>query len=220
MTMLSSPSSVTRAPHPMRRCIARPTWNSEAGRNLVLLLDGALGMPDGHYNVLFLSNRNSARSIFAEAVLNRMGHGHFAGFSAGLRPARQLDELAVDVLRVAEYPTKDLHPKHWKEFAKADAPPLDFVFTLCDLEAGEPVPRWPGRPVTGDWRYSDPVQLEDPTERRAALAATLGGLERQLLAFMQLPFGSLDEISLRERLKELGQGFSARAPSSGVTRQS
>jgi arsenate reductase len=161
-------------------------------------------MADGHYNVLFLSNRNSARSIFAEAALNRIGRERFTGFSAGLRPAGDLDELAIDVLRVAEYPTEGLHPKHWKEFEKTDAPPLDFVFTLCDIEAGEPLPHWPGRPVTGDWRYPDPVKLDDRQERRRALAATLHGLERQILAFMQLPIRSLDEISLRERLKELG----------------
>ena len=176
-------------------------------------------MADGHYNVLFLSHRNSARSIFAEAALNRMGHGHFSGFSAGLRPVSRLDELVLDVLRVAEYPTEGLHPKHWKEFAKPDAPPLDFVFTLCDLDAGEPQPKWPGRPVTGDWRYPDPVKLSDPAERRTSLAATLGGLERQLLAFMQLPFRSLDEISLRERLQELGQGVDTPAPGPDIARR-
>src|SRR5262249_10530902 len=156
-------------------------------------------MADGHYNVLFLSNRNSARSIFAEAALNRVGRERFTAFSAGLRPVDQLDELTIDVLRVAEYPTEGLHPKHWKEFAKADAPPLDFVFTVCDIEAGEPLPHWPGRPVTGDWRYPDPVTVEDQQERRRALAATLGDLERHMLALVQLPFRSLDEISLRER---------------------
>jgi protein-tyrosine-phosphatase len=163
-------------------------------------------MADGHYNVLFLSNRNSARSIFAEAALNKIGRERFTGFSAGLRPADDLDELAVDVLRVAEYPTEGLRPKHWKEFEKAGAPPLDFVFTLCDIDAGEPLPHWPGRPVTGDWRYPDPVKLSDQQERRLALASTLTGLERQILAFMQLPLRSLDEISLREQLKELGRG--------------
>jgi arsenate reductase (thioredoxin) len=166
-------------------------------------------MADGHYNVLFLSNRNSARSIFAEAALNKMGREHFTGFSAGLRPSPDLDELAIDVLKVAEYPTAGLHPKHWKEFEKVDAPPLDFVFTLCDIDAGEPLPHWPGRPVTGDWRYPDPVKLDGQQERRRALAATLGGLERQILAFMQLPFRSLDEISLRDQLKALGQGLAA-----------
>ena len=87
-------------------------------------------MSDGHYNVLFLSNRNTARSIFAEAVMNRMGRDNFSGFSAGLRPADELDPLACDVLQVAQYPLNGLHPKHWTEFAGADAPPLDFVFSL------------------------------------------------------------------------------------------
>ena len=175
-------------------------------------------MADSHYNVLFLSNRNSARSIFAEAALNRIGRENFTGFSAGLHPASQLDELAVEVLRIAEYPTEGLHPKHWQEFAKADGPPLDFVFTLCDIEAGEPLPHWQGRPVTGDWRYPDPVKLDDKVERRRVLAATLGRLERQLQAFVQLPIRSLDEISLRDRLKELGHGdVDIRTPSSTRT---
>ena len=164
-------------------------------------------MSDGHYNVLFLFSRNAARSIFAEAVMNRMGRENFSGFSAGMRPADELDPMARDVLQVAQYPTEGLHPKHWTEFAGADAPPFDFVFTLCDPTAGEPLPHWPGRPVTADWLYPDPEKLRGETwERRKALAGTLAGLERQLRAFMQLPFRSLDEISLRERLRELGQG--------------
>jgi arsenate reductase (thioredoxin) len=167
-------------------------------------------MSEGHYNVLFLSNRNTARSIFAEAVMNRIGRENFAGFSAGMKPADRLDPLVCDILRVAQYPTDGLRPKHWKEFAGADAPPLDFIFTLCDPAAGEPVPHWPGRPVTADWRYMDPATLGGETwERRKELAAMLAGLERQLRTFTYLPFRSLDEISLRERLRELGQGVAA-----------
>jgi len=163
-----------------------------------------------HYNVLFLSNRNTARSIFAEAVMNRIGRKSFTGFSAGIRPANQLDPLVHDVLRVAKYPMDGLHPKPWKEFAGAAAPPLDFVFTLCDPAAGEPLPHWPGRPVTADWRYPNPERLKgEAWERRKELGAMLAGLERQLRAFIQLPFRSLDEISLRERLRELGQGVEA-----------
>ena len=97
-------------------------------------------MADGHYNVLFLSNRNTARSIFAEAVMNKIGRKNFTGFSAGLRPADQLDPLVRDILRVAQYTTDSLRPKHWNEFAQPDAPPLDFVFTLFDPSAGEPLP--------------------------------------------------------------------------------
>lgn len=142
--------------------------------------------------------------------MNRMGRENFSGFSAGLRPADDLDPMACDVLQVAQYPLEGLHPKHWTEFAGADAPPLDFVFTLCDPTVGEPLPHWPGRPVTADWRYPDPEQLHGETwERRKALAAMLAGLERQLRAFMQLPFRSLDKISLRQQLRELGQGVEA-----------
>jgi arsenate reductase (thioredoxin) len=168
-------------------------------------------MSKGHYNLLFLSNRNTARSIFAEAVINRLDGRTFKGFSAGIQPAHELDPLACEVLKVADYPIEGLRPKHWAEFAKADAPPLDFVFTLCDPGAGEPVPQWPSRPVTADWRYPDPEKLDgEPRVRRRELAAMLLDLERQLRIFMQLPFRSLDEISLRERLRELGQGVEAR----------
>jgi arsenate reductase len=167
-------------------------------------------MAQGQYNVLFLSNRNTARSIFAEAVMNRVAGKNFKGFSAGMHPAKEVDPLVLDVLRVARYPTEGLHPKSWQDFARADAPPLDFVFTLCDADAGEPVPHWPGRPVTADWRYPDPVKLQcEDWERRKELGAMLAGLERQLRAFIQLPFRSLDDISLRDRLRELGQGAEA-----------
>jgi arsenate reductase (thioredoxin) len=129
-------------------------------------------MSNGHYNVLFLSNRNTARSIFAEAVMKRIGREHFTGFSAGMRPADQLDPLARDVLRTKQYPTDGLYPKHWSQFAKPNALPLDFVFALCDPTAGEPLPRWPGRPVTADWRYPDPENLRGELwERRKELAA-------------------------------------------------
>jgi arsenate reductase len=153
---------------------------------------------------LFLSNRNMLRSIFAEAVTNRLGQGRFRGFSAGINPAERIDPLALDILTVAQYSTGGLRPKHWQEFASTDALPLDFVFTLCDPVAGEPMPHWPGRPITADWRYPDPESIHgEKWERRKALAHILAGLERQLRAFMQLPFKSLNEISLRRRLGEL-----------------
>ncbi len=106
-------------------------------------------MAEHPFNVLFLSNRNTARSIFAEAVANRKGRGRFTGYSAGLDPASELDPLVLDILRLSDYPTDGLRPKHWKEFTRPDAPPFDFVFTLCDLKHGEPLPHWPGRPVHG-----------------------------------------------------------------------
>ncbi len=167
-------------------------------------------MAQGRYNVLFLSNRNTTRSILAEAVMNRVGGKNFKGFSAGMHPARELDPLVPEILKLARYPTDGLRPKPWQDFARADAPPLDFVFTLCDPDTGEAVPHWPGRPVTADWRYPDPVKLKcEDWERRKELGAMLAGLERQLRAFIQLPFRSLDDISLRDHLRELGQGAEA-----------
>ena len=163
-------------------------------------------MTAGYYNILYLSNRNTTRSIFAEAVANGKGHGRFKGYSAGLNPASAVDPMALDILRLSDYPTEGLHPKHWSEFAGADAPPFDFVFTLCDPGAGEPLPHWPGRPVTADWHYPDPEKLggEDWT-RRKALSEILAGMERQFGAFMQLPFESLDAMSLRAQLDKLHQ---------------
>ena len=161
-------------------------------------------MTEHPFNILFLSNRNTTRGIFAEAVANRKGRGRFRAYSAGLKPAADLDPVAFDILRLSDYPTEGLHPKHWKEFAGPDAPPLDFVFTLCDPDAGEPLPHWPGRPVTADWRYPDPEKLQgEDWERRKALSEILAGLERQFGAFMQLPFGSLDQMSLRKQLDDL-----------------
>jgi arsenate reductase (thioredoxin) len=97
-------------------------------------------MSNGHYNVLFLSNRNTVRSIFAEAVMKRIGREHFTGFSAGMRPADQLDPLARDVLRAKQYPTDGLYPKHWRQFARPNALPLDFVFALSERQEFDSLP--------------------------------------------------------------------------------
>jgi arsenate reductase len=166
-------------------------------------------MSKGHYNVLFLSNRNTVRSIIAEAVMNRIGRGDFTAFSAGMQVAYRVEPLVLDVLQGEQYSAAGLHPKHWTEFTRPEAPALDFVFTLCDPAAGEQLPHWPGRPVTADWYYPEPRTLSDQAwKRRRELTAILRGLERQLLAFIQLRFEKLDEISLRERLTEIGSATS------------
>jgi len=100
-------------------------------------------MSEGHYNVLFLSHRNTARSIFAEAVLNKIGGGNFRGFSAGTHPADELDPLVRDILLATQYPTAGLHPKHWNEFIQADAPPLDFVLPCLTRLPVSPCPTGP-----------------------------------------------------------------------------
>jgi arsenate reductase len=168
-------------------------------------------MSEVHYNILFLSNRNSARSIFAEAVANRLGGRHFTGFSAGMQPAKDIDPLVLDILNSAHYSTAGLHPKSWEDFAHDRAPALDFVFTLCNPVVGEALPRWPGRPVTADWRYSDPQDSQgEQWQRRKQLGGILASLERQFKIFMVLPFKSLDAMSLRERLRELGETAGAK----------
>jgi arsenate reductase (thioredoxin) len=162
-------------------------------------------MSQGHYNVLFLSNWSTARSIIAEAAMNRIGRGNFIGFSAGMHPADQIDALVVEVLGDAEYPTELLRSKHWTEFARDGVPALDFVFTLCNPRAGESLPHWPGRPATADWHYPKPNLSPQTWERRKELVGALRGLESHLLAFVQLPFEKLDQISLSERLRDMGQ---------------
>lgn len=163
-------------------------------------------MAEHPFNILFLSNRNTARSIFAEAVVNRNGRGRFIGYSAGLSPASELDPVVLDILQLSGYSTESLRPKSWKEFTGPDTPPLDFVFTLCDLKAGEAVPHWPSRPVTADWSYPDPEAMEgEDWERRKALSETLAGLERQFGTFSYLPFEALDDMSLRQELAKMQQ---------------
>lgn len=155
-------------------------------------------MPDAMFNILFLSRHNATRSILAEAVVNKKGGGRFRAFSAGSEPAGEIDPLTCDVLKVSGYPTDGLRPKHWREFADADAPALDFVFTLCDQDAGENAPPWPSQEVTADWRYPDPATVEgEEWERRKAISETLAALERQFSVFAQLPTEALEAKSLR-----------------------
>jgi arsenate reductase (thioredoxin) len=158
------------------------------------------------YNILFLSRRNSARSLMAEAVVNRHGRGKFRGFSAAVEPSASIDPIAVDVMKLAGYPTEGLRPKHWREFSGSDAPDLDFVFTLSDTAAGETLPEWRGRPVSAHWRYRDPVKVDGAEwEKRRAFGEILAGLERQLKIFVELPLSSLDRIALKTRLDALGE---------------
>ena len=161
-------------------------------------------------NVLFLCTGNSARSLMAEAILNRVGQGRFRGFSAGSTPRGEPHPFALDLLRRLNYPTGGLRTKSWDEFAAADAPALDFVFTVCDQAANEPCPVWPGQPMTAHWGLPDPVQAEgSETERRLAFADAYRGLFNRISIFTSLPLASLDRLSLQRRLDEIG---TAQAP--------
>jgi arsenate reductase (thioredoxin) len=161
-------------------------------------------MTEKPYTVLFLCTGNSARSIIAESVLNRVGRGRFAAYSAGSFPKGAIHPYALELLRREDYPTAHLRSKSWDEFAKPDAPKLDFVFTVCDNAAGEVCPVWPGWPVTAHWGVSDPAAVEDDAERRLAFAETLDVLYNRIMAFANLPLESLDEMSLQRRIEEIG----------------
>lgn len=158
------------------------------------------------YNVLFLCTGNSARSILAEAILNRDGGGRFRAFSAGSHPRGQVHPTALELLQRLEYPVSDLRSKSWDEFARADAPKLDFVFTVCDNAAGEVCPVWPGQPVTAHWGMPDPVAAQgSPVERHLAFTDTYRMLRRRIDIFASLRISALDRLSLKRQLDEIGE---------------
>lgn len=172
-------------------------------------------MPDRVYNVLFLCTGNSARSILAEAMLNKDGQGRFRAFSAGSQPKGQPHPLALQTLQETDYPTDGLRSKSWDEFAAPGAPPLDFVFTVCDNAAGEACPLWPGQPVTAHWGIEDPAAAEgSEIERKRAFVTAQRYLKNRIAAFVSLPLGSLDQVALSFRVREIGQlaGTTSRRP--------
>lgn len=159
------------------------------------------------YCVLFLSQRNSARSMMAEAIANSIGRGQLKAFSAGVRPASEVDPMAVELMEHAGLEVPDHPPQHVRNFSAPDSPPLDFVFTLSDTAAGEAPPSWPGHPITAHWRCTDPEQFDDPAEHRLALIRTRTELERRLRVFANLPVRSLDRMSLQAHVDALGQSM-------------
>src|SRR5689334_15396870 len=156
------------------------------------------------FRILFLSQRNSARSIMAEAIANSVGGGQIEAYSAGVRPARSVDPVAVELLEHAGLEAPDHPPRHLREFSAFDAPPLDFIFTLSDAAAGETLPTWPGHPITAHWRCADPERFETDAEKRLSLLRTRAELERRLRVFINLPMSSLDRMSLQAHIDALG----------------
>lgn len=160
---------------------------------------------DREYCVLFISRRNSARSLIAEAVVNRHGKGRFRAFSAGVEPTHEVDKATIELLEKCGYVTTGLRPKHWSEFTHTDAPQFDFVFTLSDTASKDKFPEWPGKPASSHWRYPDPLKsIGDEWRQKREFARTLSALERQMRVFMQLPVERLDTIALQRRLNEIG----------------
>jgi protein-tyrosine-phosphatase len=162
-------------------------------------------MVDRIYNVLFLCTGNSARSILAESLINEWGRGKFRGFSAGSHPKGAVHPIALELLRKMNFPTEGLRSKAWDEFSAPGAPPLDFVFTVCDNAAGEVCPYWPGQPMTAHWGIPDPAAVEgSEVEKWTAFRSAFKSLDNRIKIFTSLPLRSLDRIRLQERLNAIG----------------
>ena len=162
-------------------------------------------MRERRYNVLFLCTGNSARSILAEALLNHWGKGRFRGFSAGSFPKGEVHTLAIELLQRTNLPTEGLRSKSWDEFAAPDAPPIDFVITVCDNAAGEACPVWPGKPMTAHWGVADPAAVEGDTQQGVAFRKALAELEARIKLFVNIPVESLNRLALQQAVRSIGQ---------------
>jgi arsenate reductase len=161
--------------------------------------------PDRPYNVLFLCTGNSARSIFGEAILNKIGVGKFKAYSAGSQPKGEVNPHTLELLKRLGYPMEGLRSKSWDEFTQPDAPVFDFVFTVCDNAANEVCPVWPGRPMTAHWGVPDPASVTgDEKAVEDAFRQAFAIFQRRIELFANLPVKTLDRMSLQKRLNEIG----------------
>lgn len=168
-------------------------------------------MADRPYNVLYLCTGNSARSILAEAVLNKVGGDRFRGYSAGSRPVGRVNPFAERELRIIGADPATFRSKSWDEFVASHAPPLDFVITVCDNAAGELCPIWPGQPITAHWGFPDPAAVDgDDAKKMHAFAQVAHQLQTRISLFVSLPIDKLDRLALQERVRGL-----ARSPTPG-----
>jgi len=163
-------------------------------------------MPDSIYNVLFLCTGNSARSIMGEAILNRVGADRFKAYSAGSHPKGEIDPRTLQLLQRLNYSTEGYRSKGWEEFARPDAPHLDFVFTVCDQAAQEVCPVWPGQPMTAHWGVRDPAAATGTdAEISRAFYEAYRQLNNRISLFVALPLTRLDRLALKKRLDDIGK---------------
>jgi protein-tyrosine-phosphatase len=163
-------------------------------------------MTDRPYNVLILCTGNSARSILGEALVNHWGRGRFRGYSAGSHPKGTVHPIALELLQHLKVSTEGMRSKSWDEFAAPGAPPIDFVFTVCDNAAGEVCPVWPGSPMTAHWGVDDPAAVEgDEKTKWLAFRKAFNELENRIKVFTSLPIATLDRARLQQRLDEIGK---------------
>ena len=160
----------------------------------------------GQYNALFLCTGNSARSIMAEAILNRKGRPNFRAYSAGSHPTGRVRPEALRQIEIAQLPTEGLRSKDWEEFAKPGAPQMNFVFTVCDNAAKEVCPVWPGQPMTAHWGVPDPAAVEgSPEEIERAFRDAFMTLDRRISLLLSLPLASLDKLAIKREIDRIGQ---------------
>ncbi len=168
--------------------------------------EGAAAMQDRTYNVLFICTGNSARSIFAEAILRKEGAGRFRAFSAGTKPKSELNPFALEVLRQKGHDISELRAKNVAEYQGPDAPAFDFVFTVCNQAANEECPAWQGQPISAHWGLPDPVKTEGTDAQKSlAFQQTYGALRNRITAFTALPLASLDRIALQRAVDDIGR---------------
>jgi len=160
----------------------------------------------GRYNVLFLCTGNSARSIMAEAIMNQKGFPTFTAYSAGSHPKGTVHPVALRQIEIAGFPTTGFRSKAWDEFARRDAPHLDFVFTVCDIAAKEVCPVWPGQPMTAHWGVPDPAAVDgSPEQIEKAFRDAFMVLDRRISLFLSLPLASLDRLALKKEIDRIGR---------------
>jgi protein-tyrosine-phosphatase len=175
-------------------------------------------MSERPFNVLFLCTGNSARSIIAEAILNKLGHGRFHAYSAGSQPKGEVNPHTLALLRGLDYDIATFRSKSWNEFTRPGAPQFDFVFTVCDNAAAETCPVWPGQPMTAHWGVPDPAEAKgSPAEIGLAFKDAYRMLHQRIGIFVALPIRSLDQLSLARRLKDIGRMAGATAKAAEPT---
>ena len=162
-------------------------------------------MTEKTYNVLFLCTGNSARSIMAEALVTTLSNGKFKGYSAGSQPGGRVNPFALEKVQKTGYTLENLRSKSWDEFARPDAPHMDFIITVCDNAAGEVCPIWPGHPASAHWSFQDPAAIEGTEEeKRAAFDKVFRQIAIRMHAFISLPFQLLDQTAIQQEIRKIG----------------
>ena len=163
-------------------------------------------MPDKTYNILFLCTGNSARSVMAEALMNRLSQNRFRAYSAGSHPAGQVNPFTLELLSRKGFATDGLRSKNWEEFAQPGSPAMDFVVTVCDRAAGEVCPVWPGQPMTAHWGFEDPAAaLGNDEARRKVFEKVFIEIARRVELMLALPVEKLDRLALERQVREIGR---------------